>query len=279
MIKRKDSSMSNQQPSLTDLASIMRAAEAESKLLANFESTSDGKESNECATIIGQPTAVSSTSNSLPSIPGFNLSEDNKSSPLDMGNVKEALKNTNISTMLNQMAADPDNVAKMMEESMGKMTPEMMEQARKLAMGGQGEQIMKEMQKRGMDPHAMRAQIMEQQRMLRGTGGNTSDATQQVILINKSRQLKIRKISPASLQLSVSGILRAPSPVELSCSRLAQGPLAGKTIKVWYDPEQPGVNRRSKKILGFGVGGDIIIVMMEGNLSEKDFLAAEKRLA
>lgn len=246
----------------------MKAAETESKLLSDTDT----------ATIIGN-TEKSSTTDSLPNIPGVDSNQEVETTPFNIDQVKDALKNTNISTMMNQMAANPETVTKMMEESMSRMTPDMMEKARKMAMGGQGEHIMKEMQKRGMDPHAMRAQVLEQQRMLRGLT-KSSTATKQAILITKSRQIKTRQIAldSGSIQMSAAAILKAASPVDLSCSRLARGPLAGKTIKAWYDPEQGGVNRRAKKIVGFPVGGEILIVMEEGSISEKDFLTVEKQL-
>lgn len=203
----------------------------------------------------------------LPEIPPISNSND----------IKETLKNTNISDMLNQMAANPEEVNKMMEDSMNQMTPEMMEQARRLAMGGQGDQIMREMQKRGIDPKAMRAQMLQQQRALRGLTRKTGDSTLEVILITTSRQAKVRKIPRDNITAAVASILKCPSPVELSCSRLAQGPLVGHTIKVWYDPERPGKNRRASKIIGFPIGGEIVIVM-DDNLTEANFIAAEKNI-
>lgn len=192
--------------------------------------------------------------------------------------IKEGVNATNISSVLSQMAADPGKMTQMMADSMDKVTPEMMEQARKMAAGGQGQNIMREMQRRGMDPHALRAQAANQRKALKGLGGKSSEATKQVILITKTRQLRVRKISPNSIQLSAANILHVPNPVELSCSRLAQGPLDGKVIKVWYDPDQRGVNRRARKIVGFPVGGDILIVVNDEDLTEADFLAVEATL-
>jgi hypothetical protein len=54
------------------------------------------------------------------------------------------------------------------------------------------------------------------------------------------------------------------------------GPLAGKTIKLWYDASHTGKNRRATKLMGFPIAGDVLVVLEDGNLSEADFLAAEK---
>jgi hypothetical protein len=237
--------------SLNDLESIMKAAEVESKLLES---------ENECCSQIS----------------GNNQSNASETPQVSSEDIKDALKNTNIAAMLNQMAANPDEVTKMMEESMNHMTPEMMEQARKLAMGGQGGQIMREMKKRGLNPKALKAQLAEQQKALRAVRVTTS--TKQAILITHSKRARSRKLPHDNVSAAVGNILNCSEPVELSCSRLAQGPLAEKTIKVWYNPEATGKNRRASKIVGFSVGGEIIIVMEEGDLTEANFALAEQKL-
>ena len=238
---------------LHDLESIMKAAETESSLLEDPLPES------------GSNIEHLTSPQEIPSIHNPN-------------DVKEALKNTNISAMLNQMAANPEEVNKMMEESMSRMTPEMMEQARKLAMGGQGDQIMKEMKKRGLDPRVLKAQMREQQKALRGLENKNIADTKQVVLITTSRQVKTRKLPNDNYLPNIKTILKCNDPVELSCSRLAQGPLSGKTIKVWYNPEHTGKNRRATKIVGFPIGGEIIVIVEEDNLTETNFLAAEKTL-
>ena len=251
--------MSGSKISLNDLESIMKAAEVESALLQ-----SDNQESP-----VDSNTQMEEKSNetaALPKIPSIQNPDD----------VKEALKNTNISTILNQMAENPDEVSRMMTESMNHFTPDMMEQARKLAMGGQGDKIMKEMKKRGINPKAMKAQVSKQKKVLRAL--KTPTITKQVVLITTSRQARSRRLPLDNILPSVSNILKCSEPVELSCSRLAQGPLAGKTIKVWYNPENIGKNRRATKLVGFPVGGEIIIVMEEGDLTEEILTLAEKHL-
>lgn len=192
--------------------------------------------------------------------------------------VRSAMNNANINSLINRISSNPDEVTQMMKESMKHLSPEAMQQARNIAMGSQGQQIRKEMQRRGINPQAMRKQLLEKQRALKGTSAKVSDDAKSVIVITSSRQIKSRKLSPASLSFSAASILRAEAPVELSCSRLAKGPLAGKSIKIWYDPNQQGKNRRATKIIGFPVGGDMLVLVDGEDLSEKDFIAAEKFL-
>lgn len=258
--------MSNSIPSLTDFESLMNAAKSESALMSNESSAQVIDSTEESAQSKAGPEV---NVNQLPSIPSMNQNST------ESGN-KVELNNTSISAMLNRISSNPEELTKVMQESMGNVTPDMMEQAQKLAMGGQGKQIIDEMQRRGIDPHAMRAQLLEQQRNLRGLGGK-SDNTKRAIFITTSRQVKTRNIPSGSASSVASSIFKS-QPVELSCSRLASGPLTGKTIKVWCNPNLPGKNKRLSKIIGFPIGGEGLIVMEEGDLLEKDFLVAEKLL-
>lgn len=272
--------MSNSQASLTNLESMLKAAEAESSLMsASEQNTTESKslvtnptESTESVAKIIESVANANTVHidNLPKLP------DNSNPPPNIADkVKAALNSTNIVAMLNRMSNNPDEVSKMMEQSMGQMTPDMMEQVRRMAMGGQGQQVLQEMRRRGLDPNAMRSQLLEQQRAIRGMSAN-NDNTRLAVLITASRQLKMCNIPLGSVQPAVANIIKSGEPVELSCSRIALGPLAGKTIKVWCDPSRKGKNKRLSKIVGFHVAGEGVVIMDDGDLTEKDFLAAER---
>lgn len=236
--------------SLTNFESVMNAAKQEAESMDN-ESGAQVIESEL------KPQAE------LPKIPG--------------GEVAKALNSTNVASVLNQMAANPDAMAKAMEESASQMTPEMLEEAKRLAMSGQGDQILKEMQRRGMDMNAIRSQMMEQKKMMHGLMPKTDDM-KRVILITSNRQLKNRTVPLTGVASVAENILKSSKVVELACSRLAVKALQGKTIKVWCDPDNKGKNRRLSKILGFPMGGEGLIVMEEGDLDEKSFLDAEASL-
>lgn len=192
--------------------------------------------------------------------------------------LSEAMNSTNFAAVLNRMSSNPEEVAKLMEESVDKMDPKILNDARRMASGGQGEQILKEMQRRGIDTNAMRSQILQQRKALQGLATKKED-TKSVVLITNNRQLKMRTIPINLISAAAENIIGSSKVVELSCSRLANGPLQGKTVKVWCNPEVKGRNRRLSKILGFPIGGDGLIVMQEGDLDEASFLAAERDLA
>lgn len=258
--------MSNSEPSLTNINSLMNAAEVEAN---NLQEPSTGQ-------IVGSEPAVTPSDvpiNSLPQIPGLNILGDVK-------DIKDALNSANLSSVLSKISDDPGEVGRIMTESMGHMTPAMMEQARKLAQGGQGDQIKREMLKMGMDPRQMQVQLKEQRRQQRSLDKllGKVDNNKRVVLITSSRQLKGRMFSSTSFRESIAHAVHTLNPVELSCSRLAVGPLEGKTVKLWYNPERKGKNQRSSKIIGFPIAGEAVIVMDEGDLTEEMVSAAEKLL-
>lgn len=209
------------------------------------------------------------------------LQTDNSFDPSRIGSFeefKESLTPSNISNMLNKMASTPEDMGKLIQESMGKINPDMLEQARKLVSGGQGDQIIREMKKKGLDPVKMRKDIQKQQKLVRKTV-NAQQETIQGLLITASRQIRVKKIPLKDIKSSVISLIKCPNPVELPCSRLEQGPLANKSIKIWYNPDHAGKNKRASKIIGFPMGGEILILSEIGDLSEKDFLEVEETFA
>lgn len=243
---------------IVDLTSIMNAADEQSALLQECNTSSIDD--------IDIPEGISVESNEIEEIPD--------SVPIgDPSFIKP-----NFNSMLNDMMNNPDEITKFMSDSSGQKNSDMMEQARKIAMSGQGEEIIQEMQNRGLDPKAMRSQMLEHQNSLRGISTKSLELTKKVILITVSRKIKVRNIPLNSVSQSAENILHTSEPVELSCSRLARGPLKDAIIKVWYNPNHPGVNRRASKIIGFNIGGEILIVNNEGDISEDQFLTAEKHI-
>lgn len=203
-------------------------------------------------------------------------SENTTSAPAP--SLTPTINSTNLASVLNHISNNPEEAARIMEESIEKMDPDIMDKARRMAAGGQGQEILREMQRRGIDTNAMRAQILQQRKALQGLAPKKGD-TKSVVLITSNRQLKIRTIPINLIQAAAENIIGSPKIVSLSCSRLAIGPLKGKTIKVWCNPEVKGRNRRLSKILGFPIGGDGLIVVEEGDLDEQSFLTAERELA
>jgi len=168
----------------------------------------------------------------------------------------------------------PSELSKFIGQNDGQITPNMLEDLRKLTMGTQGKQIIDEMRRKGVDLDLMKSQLIERQKLLKKPSANP----RKCVLITGNRQLKMRTVEPGLESLTATKIIQSGTPVEFSCSRLAIGPLSGKTIKVWCDPNRKGSNKRLAKILGFPVAGEALIIMYDGDLTEQDFISAEKLL-
>lgn len=208
-------------------------------------------------------------------------SPDDNKTPLSANivDMKSMMKNFNINDVINRMGNNPEEMQKIMAESMEKISPEMIEQAHKLANSGQGVQILKKMQEKGVSRRSLHVSYKEQKRDLNKKLSKSNADTKKGLLITQTRVLKSRYVPCDVTSANAIAILQCSNPIQLSCSRLALGPLSGKTIKIWYDPSNTGKNRRTSRILGFPVGGSMLILMDEGDLIAEDFMAAESKLA
>lgn len=197
---------------------------------------------------------------------------------VDMEQVEHALNNINIQDITNKIVNDREGISKLVEDSMDKVTPEMIQKANKMAKGGQGQQMVKMMQKKGLEPQAMRDQFIQQQKMMKKAAEKNLGDTKKVIHITSGKQVKSKNIHVNSVKNDIAKIIGCDEPTELPCSRLAKGSLDGKTIKLWYDSNRKGKNPRGSRIAGFEIAGEIIIIMDEGNIEQEDFIAVEKSL-
>jgi len=216
-----------------------------------------------------------------------NLNDNNDATlPLDTNKmptaeeVQKQLNNLNIGQIIGQLSANPEHINKMMTESKSQLSPDMLDMAKKMANNGQGQKLMRDMESRGFDPKVMRAQLLKQQALAKGmaSAGKQEGKTQKVILITTSRQIRVREFVADKIAAGAKSLLGTENPIEISCSRLAVGPLKDANIKAWYNPKIIGKNRRSSRITGFSIGSELLIIAEDTDLTEADFLAAEDLL-
>lgn len=193
-------------------------------------------------------------------------------------NIKETLDKTNFSEVLNKLKDNPEEVSKLIAESNGVMTPEMMDQARKYAAGEQGEKIKKEMEKKGMNNKAMLQQAQQQKKLYNQLDAKKKGELKKVIVITSAKKLEIKSVHSNAITDDAKKLVTHDA-IEMGCSRLSQGPLHDYTFKVWYDPNITKVkNARASKIIGFDIGGPLLIIMEEGDLDKDKFIQVEKSL-
>jgi hypothetical protein len=191
--------------------------------------------------------------------------------------MSQALNQENINNVMDRIKNNPDEISRMID-NLDIDNPDVMEEARKLVQSGQGNKILKQMEKRGMNPKELCAQIKAQQKEQRAlkTG---SYGMFHMIVITATRQLRIRKVSGASLSSVANDLLSCSSAIEISCSRLARGVLKDKNVKAWYNGDLQGTkNNRASKLVGFPVIGALIISTDNTLITEKEFLQIEKEL-
>ena len=193
-------------------------------------------------------------------------------------NVKDVLNNINFSDVIDKLTCNPDEAANLVGQSAEFMTPEIMEQAKKYATGTLGKQIKEEMMRKGVYNKEMKIQMEQQKKLYIEANNKVKGESKKVVIITSSKILKSKDIHPKILKTEALKIIGSDNAVEISCSRLAVGPLEGKTIKVWYDPNRKGNNNRASKIVDFKIAGELLIVMEEGDLTEADFKLAEKSM-
>lgn len=182
----------------------------------------------------------------------------------------------NVTNQLGQFTSllneDPEKMEKIISESFAHITPEMRDQAARLIKGGQGQEILKQLQKRGINHRDLRRTMKKN----RKGNVNIKQKLISVIHVTSTRQVRTKQI-PEDLS-TLDTILKTSNYEEISCENLAKGPLENKEIKLYYNPEVKTKNRRVSKIVGPNIGGDVVIIVTGYNISEKEFLAAEKLL-
>lgn len=193
--------------------------------------------------------------------------------------VKDVLNNVNFSDVIDKLTTNSDDTVNLISQSAEHMTPEMIEQAKKYATGTQGKQIKEEMVRKGIDNKEMKLKMEQQKKLYNEANNKAKGEGKKAIIITSSKIVKSKDIHIKILKTEVPKIIGCENPVELSCSRLAVGPLQGKTIKIWYDPNRKGNNSRASKIVDFKIAGELLIIMEEGDLTENDFKLAEKSLS
>ena len=153
-----------------------------------------------------------------------------------------------------------------LKKVMDSLGPETIEKFKKIATDKKDE-ILKEMKKQGINPK----DIAKQTRKLASL---TKSKTKKAVLVTATRQVKTKEVPVDLTESSAKTVLNLTEVVGVSCSRLS----SEKTIKIWYDPNNGGKNKRATKIVGFDVGGSLLITDEEGDLTEEDFLELEKLL-
>lgn len=196
--------------------------------------------------------------------------------PINADMLKEAMKGTNLNTAITSLMNDPAKLSALMEESVGKMTPQMQEQAKKMASSGKIDTVMKELQRQGKSPKLLKKEMDAQHKLFKATQPKPTGPTKRIVMITSNRQLRSKTVPATDMQKTANDVMKVSTAIGLACSRLAVGPFYNKTVTIWYDEKNPTKNKRASKLLGYSIGGDVMIVVDECDIEETEFEEAEK---
>lgn len=192
-------------------------------------------------------------------------------------NVSEVLNNVNFGDVINTLTNDPEKTTQLLEASSGLINEDIMEQARRHAVGPEGEKIKKEMQKQGVNNKAMLESALAQKKLIDEANNKTKGVAKKVVLITTSKQIKSKNIRSLIVEEEAKKLV-GDDAIQISCSCMATGVLKGKTLKAWYSPKRKGRNPLASLIVGFDIAGELLLIMEEGDLLEKDVIDAKNRL-
>jgi hypothetical protein len=210
--------------------------------------------------------------------PDLNILSNDKS--INENDLKTAFANTNIASLLEKVCKNPDDLNKLLHDSVDNITPDMLNNAKKMLGTGQGEQLLKSLQQKGINPNNLKTKLSAHNNAFKNIlkPGNKSP-TRKCILITTNRQLKIRNLPIDDMSKYISTILKVDSPLSTECTRLSIDVFKDKKLTIWYDKNKIGKNKRATKIAGFTIAGDIIISILDEDINESDFLIVEKFLS
>ena len=199
---------------------------------------------------------------------------------INENDLKTAFANTNIASLLEKVCKNPDDLNKLLHDSVDNITPDMLNNAKKMLGTGQGEQLLKSLQQKGINPNNLKSKLSAHNNAFKNIlkPGNKSP-TRKCILITTNRQLKIRNLPIDDMSKYISTILKVDSPLSIECNRLSIDVFKDKKLTIWYDKNKIGKNKRATKIAGFTIAGDIIISILDEDINESEFLIVEKFLS
>jgi hypothetical protein len=113
---------------------------------------------------------------------------------------------------------------------------------------GNNTQLLNEMSKKGMDIKDIKNKAKSFKKLLYNSKKLLNGNNRTVAIITSGRKLKIKTIN-----CNPKDLLLCDEAIEINCSRLSDD------IKIYYDPHDKRNNRRATKLIGYKIGGDLVI--------------------
>lgn len=180
-----------------------------------------------------------------------------------------------LSQALQQIAAHPDEMVGLANQAMAHLPPSAMDQARRMASGAEGKQMLQMMKQKGIRPNQVR---MMQKQLKRPLAHSKDEKKTFAALVTSTRKIKSKELYENSRQADIASILHTPSALTLPCPHLSVGPFEGKEICAIFNHSAGGQNRRATRLCKSKVCGDVLFVCDGADLTDKDLETIESTL-
>lgn len=163
----------------------------------------------------------------------------------------------------------PEQISELLNQSMDKLNPEMMAQAKRMVDSGQGEWLKQELNKKGIK----RKDLKKQLKSVKRATVKDDYFEKTAIVITSAKKMKPVKMNKTLDLNQVYKFVNSTNVKQEICFELENIP-----VKVWYDESRKGRNARASKILGKNVAGDFLFEIEGDDFEPEDFLDIEREI-
>jgi hypothetical protein len=198
-------------------------------------------------------------------------------SEIDENQLKELLGNQSINKdVMRKFVDNPESMIQMGNVISRNINPNIMEKAKKMAMGDEGKKIQQSFAKKGISVNQLKKMAKNSDLgALERKQNNAKKST--VLLITAGRNVKEKEIYSEDIDKSLITIFKNENVSTIECPQFSIGKLSDKNLFLAY-VESKSINKRIKKLVQKDIGGDVILFQKEGDLKKNDLIYLEDNI-
>lgn len=184
-----------------------------------------------------------------------------------------------VSTIVKELSQNPNKLGQVAGDAMQYVPPEVLNKAKKMAMGSEGKNVKNMMQKQSIT-HAQVRQAQEDMRIMNRQRHphKPGEKSLKGILVTTSRQIKEKTIYLSTKDVDIAKEIKGGDLQCLKIPLLSINVWKEKDIYVYFTSISNCPNRRINKILPGKLGGNILIFCETHDLTMGDFVKVENEL-
>lgn len=180
--------------------------------------------------------------------------------------------NNPIPQVMQKLSANPDKMSGLIEKVLPHTTSDMMAKAKKMVQSGQGQQLVKQMQRRGYDPHKFKQKAKAHMNTIESTAQKKEPVPcRKAIFISINKKVKSKDIPINNINGTINTLIKTDTPSKLPVSILAIGEWKGLNLICYCNPNDGGKNDIMSKVLDSSIMGDVLILCTSKDLMVEDF--------